>query len=80
VRVIHTEAVGSGHLRCTLADPLGEARLRGIAFRAAEMPLGQFLAGTQGAAIHVAGHLRRDSWRGGDAVQLSIDDAAPSIG
>jgi single-stranded-DNA-specific exonuclease len=79
-RVIHAEAVGSGHLRCTLADPLGEARLRGIAFRAAEMPLGQFLAGTQGAAVHVAGHLRRDSWRGGDAVQLSIDDAAPSIG
>jgi len=79
-RVIHAEAVGSGHLRCTLADPLGEARLRGIAFRAAEMPLGQFLAGTQGAAIHVAGHLRRDNWRGGEAVQLSIDDAAPAIG
>jgi len=80
VRVIHAEAVGSGHLRCTLADPLGEARLRGIAFRAAEMPLGRLLAETRGAAIHVAGHLRRDSWRGGDAVQLSIDDAAPAIG
>ena len=79
VRVIHAEMVGSGHLRCTLADPLGEARLRGIAFRAAEIPLGRFLAETRGAAIHVAGHLRRDSWRGGDAVQLSIDDAAPTI-
>jgi single-stranded-DNA-specific exonuclease len=67
-------------LRCTLADPLGEARLRGIAFRVAEIPLGRFLAETRGAAIHVAGHLRRDSWRGGDAVQLSIDDAAPTIG
>jgi len=80
VRVIHAEAVGSGHLRCTLADPLGEARLRGIAFRAAEIPLGRFLAETRGVAIHVAGHLRRDGWRGGDAVQLSIDDAAPTIG
>src|SRR5947208_12543765 len=47
VRVIHTEAVGSGHLRCTLADPLGEARLRAIAFRAAEIPLGRFLAETR---------------------------------
>jgi single-stranded-DNA-specific exonuclease len=80
VRVIHAEAVGTGHLRCTLADLLGEARLRGIAFRAAEIPLGRFLAETRGAAIHVAGHLRRDVWRGGDAVQLSIDDAAPAIG
>ena len=80
VRVAHTEAVGNGHLRCTLADPLDIARLRAIAFRAAGTPLGQFLAETRGATIHVAGHLRRDSWHGGEAVQLLIDDAAPAIG
>jgi single-stranded-DNA-specific exonuclease len=80
VRVAHTEAVGNGHLRCTLADPLDTARLRAIAFRAAGTPLGQFLAETRGAGVHVAGHLRRDGWRGGDAVQLLIDDAAPTIG
>ena len=76
----HAELVGSGHLRCALADPLDTTRLRAIAFRVAGTPLGQFLAETRGAAIHVAGHLRRDSWRGGDAVQLAIDDAAPAIG
>jgi single-stranded-DNA-specific exonuclease len=80
VQVVHTEVVGTGHLRCTLADPLDSARLRAIAFRAAGIPLGQFLAETRGATINVAGHLRRDSWRGGDAVQLVIDDAAPAIG
>jgi len=80
VRVEHTEAVGNGHLRCALADPFDTARLRAIAFRAAGTPLGQFLAETRGATIHVAGHLRRDSWRGGEAVQLLIDDAAPMIG
>jgi single-stranded-DNA-specific exonuclease len=78
VRVVHAEPVGSGHLRCTLADPLDTARLRAIAFRVAGTPLGQFLAETRGATIHIAGHLRRDSWRGGDAVQLTIDDAAPA--
>ena len=78
VRVLHAELVGTGHLRCTLADPLDNARLRGIAFRAAGTPLGQFLAETRGIAIHIAGHLRRDNWRGGDAVQLAIDDAAPA--
>jgi len=80
VRVVHAEAVGNGHLRCTLAEPLGNARLRAIAFRVAGTPLGQFLAETRGATIHVAGRLRRDSWHGGDAVQLSIDDAAPATG
>ena len=78
VRVIHAEAVGTDHLRCTLADPLDQARLRGIVFRAAGTPLGQFLTETRGIAIHIAGHVRRDSWRGGDAVQLAIDDAAPA--
>jgi single-stranded-DNA-specific exonuclease len=78
VRVAHVEPVGSDHLRCALADPLDSGRLRAIAFRAGATPLGQFLAETRGAAIHVAGHLRRDGWRGGDAVQLTIEDAAPA--
>jgi single-stranded-DNA-specific exonuclease len=60
-----------------LADPFHGARLQAIAFQVAETPLAHFLAETRGAAIHIAGHLRRDTWRGGDAVQLVIDDAAP---
>jgi single-stranded-DNA-specific exonuclease len=76
MRVAYFESVGEGHLRCTLADPFDRARLSAIAFRAAETPLGRFLADTSGAAIHVAGQLRRDTWRGGGAVQLVIDDAA----
>lgn len=78
VRVVHAEPVGAGHLRCALADPLDTGRLRAIAFRASETALGKFLAETRGAAIHVTGHLRRDGWRGGDALQLTIDDAAPA--
>jgi len=77
LRVLHTEMVGGAHLRCSLADPFDGARLPAIAFQVAETPLGHFLAETRGAAIHIAGHLRRDTWRGGDAVQLVIDDAAP---
>jgi single-stranded-DNA-specific exonuclease len=80
VRVAHVEAVGTGHLRCSLADVVGEGRLGAIAFRVADSPLGQFLAAARGRAIHLAGHLRRDSYRGGEAVQLIIDDAAPAEG
>jgi single-stranded-DNA-specific exonuclease len=78
VRILHTGSVGSDHLGCTVSDPLDTGRLRAIAFRAAGTPLGQFLADTRGVAIHVAGQLRRDTWRAGDAVQLVIEDAAPA--
>jgi single-stranded-DNA-specific exonuclease len=78
VRVLHAEVVGSNHLRCTLSDSFDNIRLRGIAFRAAGTPLGQFLAETRGIAVNIAGHLRRDNYRGGNAVQLAIDDAAPA--
>jgi single-stranded-DNA-specific exonuclease len=78
VQLAFVEPVGTNHLRCTLADPIGPAKLRAIAFRVAETPLGEFLAASRGRAIHVAGHLRRDDYRGGDAVQLVIDDAAPA--
>jgi single-stranded-DNA-specific exonuclease len=82
VRLTHIEPAGSLHLRCMLADAAGSAaegaaRLCAIAFRAADTPLGRFLAASRGLAVHVAGHLRRDAYRGGDAVQLVIDDAAP---
>jgi single-stranded-DNA-specific exonuclease len=80
LHVIQAEAVGNGHLRCRLIDPLDGRRLAAIAFRAAATPLARFLAETRGAAIHLAGHLRRDNWHGDDAVQLSIDDAAPATG
>jgi single-stranded-DNA-specific exonuclease len=85
VLIAHAEPVGGAHLRCTLADPPGSgiggpARLNAIAFRVAETPLGAFLAASRGRAAHVAGHLRRDAYRGGDAVQLIIDDAAPAAG
>jgi single-stranded-DNA-specific exonuclease len=80
VLVAHAELVGQSHLRIALADPIGPGRLRAIAFRAAEGPLGVFLVEARGRAVHVVGHLRRDTYRGGDAVQLVIDDAAPAQG
>ena len=80
VQVAAVAPVGGSHLRCRLAEPLGECKLEAIAFRVADSPLGRFLGETRGAAIHLAGHLRRDTWRGGEQVQLVIDDAAPAAG
>jgi single-stranded-DNA-specific exonuclease len=80
VRAQYVEPVGTGHLRLRVADALGQGSpLSAIAFRAADTPVGRLIAETKGCAIHLAGHLRRDTWRGGDAVQLIVDDAAPVL-
>jgi single-stranded-DNA-specific exonuclease len=76
LRVARAEPVGTNHLRLVLTDPLEKGRVDAIAFRVAGTLLGEFLIASRGRAIHVAGHLRRDTYRGGDAVQLVIDDAA----
>jgi single-stranded-DNA-specific exonuclease len=78
VRVVRAEPVGGAHVRCFLTDAAGKARLRAIAFRCLETPLGPALLHAGGAALHVAGHLRCDEWQGERRVQLLIDDAAPA--
>ena len=77
VRVRHARIVGRNHVRADLADGGGK-RLAAIAFRTAETPLGRALLETDGRALHVAGTLRADDWRGNGAVQLVISDAAPA--
>ncbi len=62
-----------------LGEGAGTARLKGIAFRALESPLGPSLLKAQGQGFHIAGHLRANNWQGREEVQLVIDDAAPAL-
>ncbi|MFQ5953917.1 MAG: DHH family phosphoesterase [Kiloniellales bacterium] len=75
VRILKADVVGDGHLRCLVTGE-GGGRLKAIAFKAMDGPLGQGLRHRSGAALHLAGHLRPDNWRGREGVQLVIDDAA----
>jgi single-stranded-DNA-specific exonuclease len=74
-RVKFAKLVGEAHVRVILEGGDG-ARLDAIAFRAAGQPLGDTLMSTGGMPLHVAGHLRRDTWGGRDRVELQIEDAA----
>ena len=75
VRLLRADVVGDGHLRCIVTGE-GGGRLKAIAFKAMGGPIGQGLQHRSGAALHLAGHLRPDNWRGREGVQLIIDDAA----
>ncbi len=76
-RILFAEPVGGAHVRCTIADAAGAGRLKAIAFRCLDNPLGAALLDRTGALLHFAGHLRADSWNGKIGVQFMIDDAAP---
>jgi len=78
-RLQYAKVVGQGHLRCILTGPDG-GRLKGIAFRAMDSGLGAALQGRGGAAVHLAGKLRADTWAGPEAVQFVIEDAADASG
>jgi single-stranded-DNA-specific exonuclease len=76
-QVMRAEIVGRDHVRCILAGADGR-RLKAIAFRAGDGPLGQGLMKARGQSLHVAGRLRLDAWAGRDAVQMIVEDAAPA--
>ncbi|NMM46272.1 single-stranded-DNA-specific exonuclease RecJ [Rhodospirillaceae bacterium KN72] len=76
VRLYQADIVGEDHVRVLAGDAAG-GRVKGIAFRCADTPLGQALLRARGdRPIHLAGRLRKDSWQGRESVQLMIDDAA----
>jgi len=76
-RLVEASVVGDGHVRCVLVGA-DDRRLKAIAFRSLEGALGPALLKAGGAAWHLAGHLRLETWQGSERVQLLIDDAAPA--
>lgn len=67
-------AMNGGHVRCRLVGPDG-ASVKAIAWRCADMPVGQALLSGQGG-LSVVGRLKADDWNGRRGVQFEIDDVA----
>ena len=79
-RIVKADVVGANHVRAILGAVTGTGRLKSIAFRSAETPVGQALLTNQGNSLYLAGALRVDRWQGSERVQLLIDDVAPVTG
>ena len=73
--VVDSALVGTSHVRARLRSPDGTV-ISGIAFRAAEGPLGEALLKGRGTLLHVAGHLTIDRYGGGERPQIRIVDIA----
>ncbi|MGO4136091.1 single-stranded-DNA-specific exonuclease RecJ [Rhizobium brockwellii] len=76
-RVRDARLVGEKHVKVTL-EAMDGSRLDGIAFRAADTPLGNLLINSRGASLHVAGSLGADHYQGARRIQLRVCDAAPT--
>ncbi len=73
--IIKADVVGEAHIRVILGGGDG-ARLKAIAFRVVETPLGDALLRSEGRTLHLAGKLKLDNWRGAKGVQFQIEDGA----
>ncbi|MDX2158943.1 MAG: DHHA1 domain-containing protein, partial [Hyphomicrobiaceae bacterium] len=74
-RVRFAKVMGEAHLRCTLEAGDG-SKLDAIAFRAVGQPIGDALQNANGMPLHIAGHLRRDTWGGRTRIEMQIEDVA----
>jgi single-stranded-DNA-specific exonuclease len=76
VRLIKADLVGSDHVRLIVSGNDG-ARIKAIAFRAAESEMGQaLLHAAQGRKLWLAGRAKIDDWGARPQAELLLDDAA----
>lgn len=74
VRAADAMPMNGGHVRCRLAGPDG-ASVKAVAWRCADLPLGQALLSGQGG-LKAAVRLKADDWNGRRGIQLEIEDLA----
>jgi single-stranded-DNA-specific exonuclease len=77
VRVLKTDRLGNdgNTLRAYVEGEGGGTRLKAMLFRAGDGPVAQALSDRLGGRLHLAGHLRAESWNGIDSVSLCVIDA-----
>jgi single-stranded-DNA-specific exonuclease len=76
VAIVKADVVGANHLRVIAAGADGR-RVKGIAFRAADGPLGAaLLAAPPHRRLWLAGQVRRNEYQGTISAELHLEDAA----
>lgn len=76
-RVVRAERVGKegGTIRAFIEGE-GGGRLKAMLFRAKDGPLAEAMLARDGAALHLAGHLRAEEWNGATSAGFIVADAA----
>lgn len=73
-KIVHRTVMKEKHLRVTLTDESGNARVNAVAFGAVGTPMGEWLMAEP--KLHLLGELKRNSWQGQESAQFLISDVA----
>jgi single-stranded-DNA-specific exonuclease len=76
IRLHSADIVGTDHVRTLISDADGGGRMKAMAFRAVDTPLGQALLKQSHQVFHLMGRLKLDTWNGAEKVEFHIEDAA----
>ncbi len=79
VRVVKADRLGNdGNTLRAFVEGEGGKRLKCLLFRAGDGALAQALSERGGARLHLAGHVRAETWNGTTTASFCIVDGAPS--
>lgn len=77
VKIFSADLVGTDHVRTLIVDSDGGGtRMKAMAFRAANTPVGQTLLSGTGRTVHLLGRLKINEWQGKESVEFHIEDVA----
>jgi single-stranded-DNA-specific exonuclease len=78
-RVVKADRIGKdGSTIRAMVEGEGGGRIKALLFRAKDGPLAEALCQVGAAPLHLAGHLRAESWQGRVSAGFFITDAAPA--
>ncbi len=82
VRVVKADRLGADGrtVRAYVEAEGGGKRLKALLFRGAETAVGEALLGGRDTRLHLAGHLRVETFNGGTGVGFTIADASVAVG
>jgi len=76
IRIHKANIVGAAHISVMFSDWEGGARVKAIAFRSVDTPLGDALLNGSGKALNIIGQLKINEWQGRKSAQMHIIDAS----
>ncbi len=75
VRIHRADIRGGAHISVMISDWEGGARIKAMAFRAVDTPLGRELLNASGKAFNIIGRLTINEWQGRKSAEMHISDA-----
>ncbi len=79
VKIVNVDIVGTDHVRLQLSDLEGGARMKAMAFKSADTPLGEALLKGKGQSLHLMGQFKVNEWNGSESVEFHVQDAAYAL-